>query len=62
MLQDKTPKRDTVLFTRIQEINKEYITAATKAGEFKSEAEYLDALLTREREDDGYEPIKKKKR
>jgi hypothetical protein len=43
---NSVPARDAVLFVRIQEVNKTFITKLAKESGFKDTATYLDSLFT----------------
>jgi hypothetical protein len=43
------PKRDTVLFVRIQDENKKFLDKKAKEGKFPDTASYVDALVTKMR-------------
>lgn len=55
---NNAPKRDSVLFVRIQEVNKDYLAKKAKEAGFKDTATYLDALFSKLRES---EPTKTRK-
>jgi hypothetical protein len=54
------PERKAVLFVRIQQTNKDFISKRAKESGFKDTASYLDALITNMKgEDHGKESSKK---
>lgn len=46
---NKSPKREAVLFVRVQEVNKTWAEVQAKKSGFSDTASYIDALLTKAR-------------
>lgn len=49
-------KRNSTLYVRVTEINKQFVVFDHKAKNYFSESEYVDALITKERERTGWKP------
>jgi len=46
-VENTQPKRDTVLFVRIEEVNKKFVDKEAKANNFVDTASYVNALITK---------------